>query len=120
MRAVGYQKSLPIDEDEALVDIEVDDPEPFGRDLLVAVKAISVNPVDTKVRRHAAPEVGAWKILGFDAAGIVVATGPDASLFKPGDAVFLRRRDRAAGDQCGASCRRRTAGRAQARFAQLC
>ncbi len=52
MRAVGYKHSLPIDQDQALIDIEIDKPAPQGRDLLVQVKAVSVNPVDTKVRRR--------------------------------------------------------------------
>jgi NADPH2:quinone reductase len=88
MRAVGYQKSLPIDDTAALVDIELPNPEPRGRDLLVQVHAVSVNPVDTKVRRRAEPPAGEWKVLGWDAAGVVTAVGPDATLFKPGDAVF--------------------------------
>jgi NADPH2:quinone reductase len=88
MRAVGYQESLPIDAQASLVDVELPKPEPTGRDLLVEVHAISVNPVDTKVRRRAKPEAGGWKVLGYDASGIVAATGPDATLFKPGDAVF--------------------------------
>ena len=50
MRAVGYKRSLPIDQAESLIDLEIDKPAPQGRDLLVQVKAISVNPVDTKVR----------------------------------------------------------------------
>jgi NADPH2:quinone reductase len=88
MRAVGYQDSLPIDAPAALVDIELPKPVPTGRDLLVQVHAVSVNPVDTKVRRRAKPEAGDWKVLGYDAVGIVTATGGDATLFKPGDAVF--------------------------------
>jgi NADPH:quinone reductase len=88
MRAVGYQNPLPIEDPAALVDIDVPKPEPAGRDLLVAVKAVSVNPVDTKVRRSVKPAEGAWKILGWDAAGPVTAAGPQATLFKPGDAVF--------------------------------
>jgi zinc-binding alcohol dehydrogenase family protein len=88
MRAVGYQDSLPIEAPAALVDIDLPEPVPTGRDLLVQVHAISVNPVDTKVRRRAKPEPGEWKILGYDAAGRVTATGPDATLFKPGDMVF--------------------------------
>src|SRR5262245_31697264 len=88
MRAVGYQKSLPIEDDAALVDIDMPKPEAKGRDILVEVKAVSVNPVDTKVRRRAAPEDGGWKVLGWDAAGIVAAVGLEATLFKPGDAVF--------------------------------
>src|SRR5882757_961558 len=88
MRAVGYQHSLPIDNAESLVDLEVEKPAPAGRDLLVAVKAVSVNPVDTKVRKRADPKGGAPKILGYDAAGVVAAVGSDAKLFKPGDEVF--------------------------------
>jgi NADPH2:quinone reductase len=88
MRAVGYQDSLPIEAPAALVDIELAKPEPLGRDLLVEVHAISVNPVDTKVRMRAKPEAGDWKVLGYDATGVVVTTGSDATLFKPGDAVF--------------------------------
>jgi len=88
MRAVGYQKSLPIDDAAALVDIELPKPEPRGKDLLVQVEAVSVNPVDTKVRRRAEAAPGEWKVLGWDAAGVVTAVGPDATRFKPGDAVF--------------------------------
>lgn len=88
MRAIGYQNPLPIDAAAALVDIELPKPEPTGRDILVEVRAVSVNPVDTKVRRAAKPETGGWKVLGWDAAGTVVAVGPQATTFKPGDAVF--------------------------------
>ena len=88
MRAVGYKHSLPIDNADALIDLEIEKPAPQGRDLLVEVKAISVNPVDTKVRKRADPKGGASKILGYDAAGVVAAAGGDAKLFKPGDAVF--------------------------------
>jgi NADPH:quinone reductase len=89
MRAVGYQRSLPPSDPDCLVDVELPDPPaPTGRDLLVRVRAVSVNPVDTKVRRRATPSAGQWKVLGFDAAGEVVAAGPEASLFRPGDAVF--------------------------------
>ena len=88
MRAVGYKKSLPIDQAESLLDIEIEKPAPQGRDLLVQVKAISVNPVDYKVRKRAAPPQGETKILGYDAAGVVDAVGPDVTLFKPGDEVF--------------------------------
>jgi NADPH2:quinone reductase len=88
MRAVGYQESLPIESANALVDINRPKPVAAGRDLLVQVQAVSVNPVDTKVRRRAKPEAGDWTILGYDAAGTVVATGPDVTLFKPGDTVF--------------------------------
>jgi NADPH2:quinone reductase len=88
MKAVGYQKSLPIDAADALRDVEIAKPEPTGRDIRVAVKAVSVNPVDTKVRKRATPSAGEHKILGYDAAGIVDAVGPDVTLFKTGDEVF--------------------------------
>src|SRR5580704_4301479 len=88
MKAVGYRKSLPIEDKDALIDFEAAKPEPKGRDISVAVKAISVNPVDYKVRKRAAPPEGETKILGYDAAGTVEAVGPDVTLFKPGDDVF--------------------------------
>jgi zinc-binding alcohol dehydrogenase family protein len=88
MRAVGYQKSLPIEDPASLQDIERPDPPPTGMDLLVRVEAISVNPVDTKVRRRGGAEPGDWKILGYDAAGTVVAAGPEARNFRTGDKVF--------------------------------
>jgi NADPH2:quinone reductase len=88
MKAVGYQKSLPIEDKDALIDFDAAKPEPKGRDIRVAVKAISANPVDYKVRKRGAPAAGEYKILGFDAAGVVDAVGPDVSLFKPGDEVF--------------------------------
>jgi NADPH2:quinone reductase len=88
MKAVGYKKSLPIEDQAALFDFETAKPEPKGRDIRVAVKAISANPVDYKVRKRAAPPEGETKILGYDAAGIVDAVGPEVTLFKPGDEVF--------------------------------
>ena len=88
MKAVGYQKSLPIEDKDALIDFETAKPEPRGRDIRVAVRAISANPVDYKVRKRAAPPAGEYKILGFDAAGVVDAVGPDVTLFRPGDEVF--------------------------------
>lgn len=88
MRAVGYRKSLPITEAEALVDCDLPRPDPGPRDLLVKVEAVSVNPVDTKVRVRAEPEAGGVKVLGWDAAGTVLATGAEAEGFSIGDAVF--------------------------------
>jgi zinc-binding alcohol dehydrogenase family protein len=88
MKAVGYKKSLPIEDANSLIDFETAKPEPKGRDIRVAVKAVSANPVDYKVRKRAAPPEGETKILGYDAAGIVDAVGPDVTLFKPGDEVF--------------------------------
>ncbi|MCR6652727.1 MAG: zinc-binding alcohol dehydrogenase family protein [Cellvibrionaceae bacterium] len=88
MKAVGYQKSYPADHPQALVDLELPDPVATGRDVLVEVRAVSVNPVDTKVRRGMAPAEGEWRVLGWDAAGIVRAVGPEVSLFKAGDRVW--------------------------------
>ncbi|MFY9315373.1 MAG: zinc-binding alcohol dehydrogenase family protein [Burkholderiales bacterium] len=88
MKAVGLYKYLPIDHPESLLDLEVEEPRPAGRDLLVEVKAVSVNPVDTK-RRAPKPQVESTpKILGWDAAGVVKAAGKDCVLFKPGDEVY--------------------------------
>jgi NADPH:quinone reductase len=88
MRAIGFQQPGSINRPEALVEIELPTPTPTGRDLLVEVKAISVNPVDVKVRLSAKPEAGNWKVLGWDAAGIVTAVGSEVTLFQPGDEVF--------------------------------
>ncbi|MGD9477203.1 zinc-binding alcohol dehydrogenase family protein [Shinella sp. G-2] len=88
MRAIAYQTPQAITAETALVDIDLPTPEPKGRDLLVEIRAVSVNPVDTKLRANAAPADGGWRVLGFDAAGIVKAVGPDVTLFKEGDAVF--------------------------------
>ena len=88
MKAVGYRKSLPIGDPESLLDLEIEAPQPRPRDLLVEIKAVSVNPVDTKVRKRAEPPAGEAKILGYDAAGIVKAVGKEVTLFRPGDEVF--------------------------------
>ena len=88
MKAVAYYNSLPIHDPLALQDIELPEPVAGPRDLLVEVKAISVNPVDTKVRQNVQPEADAAKVLGWDVAGVVKAVGSDVSLFKVGDTVF--------------------------------
>jgi len=88
MKAIGYTHSRPIDADDALLDIQLPEPTPGPRDLLVEVRAISVNPVDTKVRQRAEPAAGEYKVLGWDAAGVVRAVGSEVSLFRPGDEVF--------------------------------
>ena len=89
MRAVGLYRYLPIDHPEALLDVEVETPAATGRDLLVEVKAVSVNPVDTKRRVAGKDQVEKTpKILGFDAAGVVKAAGPECLFFRPGDPVY--------------------------------
>ena len=88
MKAVGYKKPLPIEDPESLLDISLPTPEAKGRDLLVEVRAISVNPVDAKVRASAKPDGTEYKVLGWDAAGIVKEAGSESSLFKPGDEVY--------------------------------
>lgn len=88
MKAVGYSKAGPVSEARALEDIDIVAPLPAGRDIRVAVKAVSVNPVDTKIRRGVEPPAGQHKVIGWDAAGVVEAVGPDTRLFRPGDEVF--------------------------------
>jgi zinc-binding alcohol dehydrogenase family protein len=88
MKAIAYRASHPIDHAESLVDVELPEPKATGRDLLVQVKAVSVNPVDTKIRKNVAPAEGELKVIGWDAAGVVQAVGPDVTQFKPGDEVW--------------------------------
>lgn len=89
MKAVGYKAPGPIDNRDSLADIELDMPAATDRDLLVKVNAVSVNPVDTKVRAGRPPAGGAeWGVLGYDASGVVEAVGSSVSNFKVGDTVF--------------------------------
>jgi zinc-binding alcohol dehydrogenase family protein len=88
MKAIGYRQPLPLTNPESLLDLDLPIPQPGPRDLRVAVRAVSVNPVDVKQRANAQPPAGQVRVLGFDSAGIVDAVGADVSLFKPGDAVF--------------------------------
>lgn len=88
MRAVGYRSPGGIERDDALLDLDLPEPVFGPRDLLVEVRAISVNPVDTKVRASSVPPEGEAKVLGWDVAGVVRAVGPDVTLFEPGDDVF--------------------------------
>jgi zinc-binding alcohol dehydrogenase family protein len=88
MKAIAYREPLPIEHSNALLDLELPEPSATGRDLLVRVRAVSVNPVDTKIRRNSAPAADQAKVLGWDAAGVVEAVGPQVTLFKPGDRVF--------------------------------
>jgi zinc-binding alcohol dehydrogenase family protein len=87
MKAIVYTRNgLPIDDPASLVDVDLPQPVPGARDLLVAVKAVSVNPVDTKARIGV--PVKEPRVLGFDAVGTVKATGAAVTLFKEGDEVF--------------------------------
>lgn len=88
MKAIGFTRSLPSTDPQSLVDFTTATPVATGRDLLIAVRAVSVNPVDTKVRLGNGPATAQPRILGFDAAGVVQAVGPDCSLFRPGDEVY--------------------------------
>ena len=102
MRAVAYRTSLPVDDAESLLDVELPVPQPGPRDLLVRVEAIAVNPVDSKVRqgqaitvnpvddtaRQGVDPAGELKVLGWDAAGTVVAVGDEVELFHVGDEVY--------------------------------
>lgn len=88
MKAIGYKENLPIDNEKALQDIELEKPRASGRDILVEVKAISVNPVDYKIRQGRKSEDGQWNIIGWDATGIVREVGEEVTLFKIGDEVW--------------------------------
>ncbi len=88
MKAIGYKKSLPISAPDSLMDIELDQPEASGRDLLVKINAIATNPVDYKIRQRMEPEEGDYRVLGWDAVGEVIAKGEDVSNFNVGDQVF--------------------------------
>ncbi|MFT7338764.1 MAG: NADPH:quinone reductase-like Zn-dependent oxidoreductase, partial [Marinobacter maritimus] len=88
MKAIGYSEALPITDKDALIDIELPQPIASGRDLLVQVKAVAVNPVDYKIRQNVAAEEGEYKVIGWDAAGEVVAVGAAVARFKPGDQVY--------------------------------
>ncbi|MBI6682305.1 zinc-binding alcohol dehydrogenase family protein [Pseudomonas viridiflava] len=88
MKAVAYYQSLPVSNPDSLQNIELPEPIAGARDLLVEVKAISVNPVDTKIRQNVSPENGEAKVLGWDVAGVVKAVGSDVTLFQPGDKVY--------------------------------
>ncbi|MDH4450406.1 MAG: zinc-binding alcohol dehydrogenase family protein [Rhodoferax sp.] len=88
MKAIAFQAPLPISNPLSLQDVDLPTPEVGGRDILVDVKAISVNPVDVKVRASRQPQAGQWAVLGWDAAGVVRAVGPEVSFFKPGDRVW--------------------------------
>ncbi len=89
MKAIGLTRYLPIDEPDALLDLTLPGPAaPLGQDLLIQVQAVSVNPVDTKLRAPKTGEENPPRILGFDAAGTVVAVGPEVSAFEVGDEVY--------------------------------
>jgi NADPH2:quinone reductase len=91
MKAVGIVNYLPVEDANAFIDFETGKPESTGRDILVAVKAIAVNPVDVKVRAGRGKEnvvEDPPRIIGWDASGVVEAVGPEVTLFKPGDEVF--------------------------------
>ncbi|MEJ2231898.1 MAG: alcohol dehydrogenase catalytic domain-containing protein, partial [Nitrospirales bacterium] len=90
MKAVGLTRYLPITDPESLQDVDLLRPEPGERDLLVRVKAISVNPVDTKIRRSKGPDYheALPRVLGWDAAGVVEAVGSKVTLFQPGNEVY--------------------------------
>lgn len=90
MKAIGFRKSLPISEEESFISFETEKPEAKGRNLLVKVIAISVNPVDYKVRQSSAKNkvLEQTKIIGWDAVGIVEDTGSEVTLFEKGDHVY--------------------------------
>lgn len=88
MKAVGYHQAGGIDRPSALIDVQLPVPSPGPRDLLVSVKAVSVNPVDTKIRKTREPASDVAEVLGWDAVGIVEGIGEEVSGFAVGDRVF--------------------------------
>lgn len=90
MKAIGFKQSLPIEEKNSFIAFEAKKPRPDGFDLLVRIAAVSVNPVDYKIRANAAVDVvlDTPKIIGWDAAGTVEAVGDKVSRFKAGDQVY--------------------------------
>ncbi|WP_339704627.1 zinc-binding alcohol dehydrogenase family protein [uncultured Kriegella sp.] len=88
MKAIGYKENLPVSDDNSLQNIVLDTPIATGRDILVEVKAISVNPVDYKIRANRPTPNGDWSVIGWDASGIVKAVGEEVSLFNVGDEVW--------------------------------
>ncbi|NHC15022.1 zinc-binding alcohol dehydrogenase family protein [Motilibacter deserti] len=86
-KAVAYLHNGPIDAPDALIDVELEVQPPGPHDLLVEVRAVSVNPVDVKVRASSDP-AGTPKVLGYDAAGVVVAVGAQVSAYAVGDEVY--------------------------------
>ena len=88
MKAVGYLEAQPIDQTDSLLDVELPTPKAEDRDLLVKVHAVSVNPVDTKIRAAVSPKQDEYKVIGWDAAGEVVGVGEQVELFKLGDRVW--------------------------------
>lgn len=88
MKAIGVRQYLPTSDPDCFVEFDQATPAPGPRDLLVRIKAVSVNPVDTKVRAGISAEPGEPRVLGWDAAGIVEQVGNEASLFQPGDVVW--------------------------------
>lgn len=90
MKAIGFKTSLPITEKESFIAFETLKPIPGARDLLVKISAVSVNPVDYKIRQNSAKDtvLETPKIIGWDAVGIVEAVGSDVTLFDIGDPVF--------------------------------
>jgi len=90
MKAIGFKQSLPISAEDSFIAFETEKPSPKGFDLLVKISAISVNPVDFKIRQNAAKDtvLDTPKIIGWDAVGVVEAVGEKTSKFKVGEEVY--------------------------------
>src|SRR6478736_6296415 len=88
MKAIALIEKRPLSDPQCFAEVELSRPEPGPRDLLVKVEAVSVNPVDYKVRQSFESKTGLPKILGWDAAGVVTAVGANVTRFKPGDEVY--------------------------------
>lgn len=98
MKAVGFYKYLPIEYEDSFIDVTVEKPKAQGTDIVVRVEAISINPIDTKIRVSKTIEEESPRIIGWDVAGIVESVGPDVTMFHVGDEVYY------AGDVTRAGC----------------
>lgn len=88
MKAVALTRYLPVEDPDAFLDVDLEKPTASGHDILVEIKAVAVNPVDTKVRAPSDKVESSPRVIGYDASGVVEAVGPDVTLFKVGDAVY--------------------------------
>ncbi|WP_028389041.1 zinc-binding alcohol dehydrogenase family protein [Legionella fairfieldensis] len=88
MKAVGCKQARSMEEGNLIIDMELPTPQATGHDILVEIKAIAVNPIDYKVRLRTRLQENQYRIVGWDAAGIVKETGENVTLFKPGDEVW--------------------------------
>ena len=87
MHAIAAFEALPVEDHRSLVDVELPMPDHGPDDVLIRVEAVSVNPVDVKMRA-AGGSADDPRVLGFDGAGVVEAIGDQVDELEPGDHVW--------------------------------